>query len=353
MKAAVWYGYRDVRVMDVPEPFVLPGYVKVKVAWAGICGTDRHEYVGPVFMPYRTPHRLTGKMTPLIMGHEFTGIISEIGEGVEGWKVGDRIAASGNLVCGECRWCRSGRINICEKLGFNGISRDGGFAEYAVIPAYQLFRIPDNVSLEEAALAEPLACGMHAVKLIGDLTGKKVVIIGPGMIGMSCLIAARLAGAEKILVISSGTGREQLVKKQGADAYVAAKKEDPEEFVKEWTDSKMADVAFECVGLEQTLKTAVRLTRNGGTIMVMGVYEKEPRFPINYFQEGERVLLSSQAYIDEIAAVLDNMSKGLISTSDLITSRISLDRIVEDGFEELLRTRDKHVKILVKIADLE
>jgi (R,R)-butanediol dehydrogenase/meso-butanediol dehydrogenase/diacetyl reductase len=173
------------------------------------------------------------------------------------------------------------------------------------------------------------------------------------MIGMSCLIAARLAGAEKILVIGSGTGREQLVKKQGADAYVAAKKEDPEEFVKEWTDSKMADVAFECVGLEQTLKTAVRLTRNGGTIMVMGVYEKEPRFPINYFQEGERVLLSSQAYIDEIAAVLDNMSKGLISTSDLITSRISLDRIVEDGFEELLRTRDKHVKILVKIADLE
>ena len=189
MKAALYYGYRDLRVEEIPEPAVLPGTVKVKVAWAGICGTDRHEYNGPVWIPTQKPHRITGRQAPLVLGHELAGTIVELGAGVTGWQVGDRVTASGNIVCGQCRWCQSGRVNLCENLAFNGIGTDGAFAEFAVLPAYQLFRVPASVSLERAVLTEPLACGVHATHRIGDLQDKTVAIVGPGMIGISRILA--------------------------------------------------------------------------------------------------------------------------------------------------------------------
>ncbi|MCR4429493.1 MAG: alcohol dehydrogenase catalytic domain-containing protein [Tepidanaerobacteraceae bacterium] len=352
MKAAVWYGHKDIRVMDVPEPCVLPGHVKIKVAYAGICGTDRHEYVGPNFIPAKKPHRLTGKMAPLIMGHEFSGVIVEVADDVKDWKVGDRVTASGNLFCGRCRWCREGRYNICEKLGFNGLSRDGGFAEYVVVPQHQLFKIPDKLSLKKAVLAEPLACGFHAAKLLGDLTGQKIVIVGAGMIGISCLIAAISRGSGKILVIGRGNSKEQIIRKLWVD-YAAAKLVDAVEYTKNWSDGEMADIVFECVGTEQTLDLSLRLSRNAAKIMVMGVYESMPRIDMNMFQEGERILMSSQAYIDEIGVALQYLINNNFPMENLITSEIILDRIVEDGFEELIRNSGNHIKIIVKIADLD
>ncbi|MCE1252988.1 MAG: alcohol dehydrogenase catalytic domain-containing protein [Anaerolineae bacterium] len=352
MKAAFWYGHRDLRVMDTPEPVVKPGHVKVKIAWAGICGTDRHEYNGPVFIPVTKPNHLTGKIAPLILGHEFSGKIVEVGEGVSDWKVGDRITASGNLVCGECEWCKSGRVNLCERLAFNGIGQDGCFAEYIVVPTYQLFKVPDNVSLEKAVLAEPLACGVHSTKLIGDVSGKDVVVIGPGIIGISCVSAAKHNGAKRVLIAGVGNSNEARARCMGADEYVDVTKHDLVQYVKNWTNGRMAEVVYECVGIESTMENAVNVSRKAAQIMVMGVYEKPPKFPMNYFQEGERILLSSQAYVDELAIVLDRMSKETTPYEDLITRRISLDRIVEDGFEELMSNNNQHVKIAIKIADL-
>jgi (R,R)-butanediol dehydrogenase/meso-butanediol dehydrogenase/diacetyl reductase len=353
MKAAVYYGHKDLRIMDMPEPGICPGNVKVQVGWAGICGTDRHEYTGPNFIRMTAPHPVTGKMAPLILGHEFSGKIVAIGDGVTGWKIGDRVTASGNIVCGECRWCRSGRVNLCENLAFNGIGQDGCFAEAIVVPQYQLFRIPKSVSLEAAVLAEPLACGVHATNLIGDLTGQTVAIVGPGIIGISCLLAAKAAGASKILVVGSGKVTEERMRHLCADAYVDVKSTDPIEFGRMWTHGAMFDTVYECVGIDATLETSIQLARKAGTVMVMGVYEKPPKISMNYFQEGERILLTSQAYVDELGTVLERMALGQIPSNELITARIPLDRIVDEGFEELLNFPDKHAKIVVHIADLE
>ncbi len=353
MKAAFWYGHRDIRVLETKEPEVGPGSVKVKVAWAGICGTDRHEYNGPIFIPVNKPNRLTGRVAPIILGHEFTGKIVELGEGVMDWKVGDRVTASGNLVCGKCEWCQSGRLNLCERLAFNGIGQDGCFAEYITVPAYQLFKVPDNVSLEKAVLTEPLACGAHSTRLIGDIAGKDVVVIGPGIIGISCVIAARHSGVGRILVAGVGSANEAIVRQFGADDYVDVVKADLFDFVRNWTRGRMAEVVYECVGFEQTLVNAINVSRNAARIMIMGVYEKPPQIPINLFQEGERILLSSQAYVDELATVLDWMAKEDDAYLNLITRRITLDRIVEDGFEELMAHNDRHVKIAIKISDLK
>lgn len=350
MKAAMYYGYRDLRVEDIPEPKVAAGKVKVKVAWAGICGTDRHEYNGPVWIPVNKPHRITGRQAPLVLGHEFTGIITEVGEGVKDWQVGDRVTASGNIVCGECRWCKEGRVNLCENLAFNGIGTDGAFAEYIVVPTYQLFRVPANVSLERALLTEPLACGVHSSHLIGDLKGKSVAIVGPGMIGLSCLFAAKNAGAGPILVAGVGRANEAYARWLGAAEYIDTRETDPVAFGQKMLGAPGFDVVFECVGLEQTMNTAVQLSRKAGVIMVMGVFEKAPAFPMNLLQEGERTLLTSQAYAFELGDVLDIMTRDQFEAERLITARIPLERIAEDGFEELLRNPNKHVKIAIRIS---
>ncbi|KYO65256.1 alcohol dehydrogenase catalytic domain-containing protein [Thermovenabulum gondwanense] len=349
MKAAVWYGHKDIRVEDVPEPKIKDNMVKIKVAYAGICGTDKHEYLGPNFIPAQKPHRLTGRTAPLIMGHEFTGEIVEIGPGVKGWKIGERVSASGSLVCGQCDYCQIGKYNICEKLGFNGVSDDGAFAEYIVVPSYQLIRIPDEVSLRDAVLAEPLACGIHASKLIGDLKGKRIVIVGTGMIAVSCLIAAKAKGAESILVIGRNSKKTNLIKKIGAE-FISTKEIDVVTYVKEWSENKMADVVFECVGTDSTLDLSIKTAKNAGIIMVMGVFEKKPIIDMNLLQEGEKIIMTSQAYVDEMIEALEYIKQGIVPCEDVITSEIALEEIVEKGFEEMVTNSSNHIKIIVKIS---
>jgi (R,R)-butanediol dehydrogenase/meso-butanediol dehydrogenase/diacetyl reductase len=309
--------------------------------------------VGPLWVPVDKPHRITGQQAPITLGHELSGVIVEVGEDVDSWQVGDRVTASGNIYCGECDMCKQGRVNLCENLAFNGIGRDGAFAEYVSLPAYQLYKVPDEISLEQAVLVEPLACGWHATNLVGDVCGKNVAVIGPGIIGLSAVFAAHCAGAKNIMV--SGIGRENEDKAMlvGATRYVDGAVENPIEVGKEITGGAGFDVVYECVGIQPALNTASQLLRKSGTLMVMGVYEKMPQFNMNIFQEGERILLTSQAYADEMREVLEELKKKEIPLEELITARISLDRIVEDGFEELLRNPAKHVKVAVQILDID
>lgn len=351
MKAAVWHGYKDIRIDEVMEPAVKPGHVKIKVGWAGICGTDRHEYTGPNFIPATKPHRLTGRLAPLTMGHEFSGIISEVGPGVENWKIGDRVTASGTLACGECAMCKSGHENICSKLGFLGISDDGAFAEYVLVDEKMLFKIPDNVGMQEAVLCEPLACGQHAVNLMGrDFTGKNVLVSGSGIIGLSSAIACIQANANLVIVSGVGTSKKQFVEEIGAH-YVDVMNEDVIETVKNLTQGGMMDAAFECVGIVSSLNTVIQSTRPGSSVMVMGVFEKPPTFPMNDFQEGERVMYTSQAHLHEIGDCLEKLSQGKYPyISQMITGRADLEKIVDDGFEELNRNKDGHIKLLIRVA---
>lgn len=353
MKAARYYGHKDIRVEEVPVPEVPSGFVRVKVAWAGICGTDRHEYTGPVWVPVNKPHRITGQQAPITLGHELSGVIVAVADDVKDWHVGDRVTASGNIYCGECEMCREGRVNLCENLAFNGIGRDGAFADYVVLPAYQLYKIPDEVTLEQAVLVEPLACGWHATKMLGDLKGKNVAVVGPGIIGLSCVFAAHAAGAKEIMVIGLGRQNEELARLVGATRYVDSREEDPQQVGRELTGKPGFDVVYECVGVQPSLDSACSLIRKSGKLMVMGVYEKMPQFNMNIFQEGERILMTSQAYADEMREVLTLLKEQPMAVEALITARIPLDRIVEDGFEELLRNPSKHVKIAVQITAID
>lgn len=172
MKAAKWYGKKDIRIEEIPAPPAPgPGEAQIKVAWCGICGSDLHEYLaGPIFIPVE-PHPLTGAKAPLVLGHEFSGEVVAVGEGVQTVQVGDVVAPDACQHCGVCVNCREGRYNVCEKLAFTGLMADGAFAEYVNVPAELCYVLPDDFDLEAASLIEPLATGFKAVRMAGSLLG--------------------------------------------------------------------------------------------------------------------------------------------------------------------------------------
>lgn len=350
MKAAVWHGYKDVRIEEVPIPVPGPDQLLIRVNYAGICGTDRHEYVGPNFIPTEKPHRLTGRTAPLIMGHEFSGTVESAGENVKGFTKGEAVTANGTLACGICEMCESGRYNICRKLGFMGVGDDGCFAEYVVAKADQVFRIPQGVSQRQAAVAEPLACGIHATNLIGDIKGKLAVVIGTGIIGIGAFYGARLAGAKEVLVVGRNENKRALIEANGG-CYINTTQKNLNDFVEEWSGGRLADVVYECVGSQETLDACIPICKPGGIIMVMGVFETPPVLDMNTLQEAERRIFTSQAHVHEISTALEHIARGNIDADALITKEVELDDLVEEGFEELIKNASRHIKVVIKIPD--
>ncbi|SDE87938.1 2,3-butanediol dehydrogenase [Sporomusa acidovorans] len=349
MKAAVWYGKKDVRVMDVPEPPSPPkGWVKVKVQWCGICGSDLHEYIaGPIFIPVDKPHPLTGNTAPLILGHEFSGDVVEIGPDVTNVKVGDRVAPDACQVCWECARCRENRYSLCDKLAFTGLMTDGAFAEYVNVPAYTMYKIPDKMSYEVGAVIEPLAVAMHAIRRAPLVQGDTVVVMGAGTIGLSALMCAKAAGASKIYTIEVAKARKEYALQAGATAVLDPTETDVVKAVKDLTNGG-ADVVFECIGSDKTAPIAIELARSAGRVVIVGIFEKASTLNFNALSFTEKEVTGSLGYYGEFAPAIQLVSDGRIDVEPLITGKIHLDDIVGKGFEELINRKEENIKILVK-----
>lgn len=349
MKAAVWYARKDVRVVDVPEPPTPgEGWVKVKVKWCGICGSDLHEYLaGPIFIPVSAPDALTGSKAPIILGHEFSGEIVEIGPGVKNVQVGDRVAPDACQVCWECYHCKRMNYSMCEKLAFTGLMTDGAFAEYVNVPAYTLYKIPDDMSYEVAAVIEPIAVGIHAVRKAPVVEGDIVVVLGAGTIGLATLQAAKAAGASKIYVIEMAKARKEYALNMGATAVFDPREIDVIAKIKELTDGLGADISFECIGNEKTAPLAIQLARKMGKVVMVGIFERESTF--NFFEvtANEKEIIGSLAYNGEFSTAISLMNDGRIQGEPMITGKIKLEDIIEKGFDELVNHKEENIKILV------
>lgn len=349
MKAAVWYAQKDVRVVEVPAPPKPPkDWVKVKVEWCGICGSDLHEYIaGPIFIPVGTPHPLTGGTAPITLGHEFSGTIVEVGEGVTKWNVGDKVAPDACQVCWECYSCKRMDYPCCEKLAFTGLHTDGAFAEYVNVPAYTLYKVPDDMPFEIAAVVEPLAVGMHAVRRAPVMAGDNVVVFGGGTIGLSALQCAKAAGAAKVIVIEMAKARKEYAKKLGAYAVLDPTKDDVAAEVHNLTDGLGADVAIECVGSDKTVPVALASVRPRGIVVTAGVFEKDTPIQFNNLTFPEKEIKGSLGYNGEFATVISMLSDGRLDANTMITGKIKLDDIIGKGFHELINNKDKNIKIIV------
>lgn len=352
MKAAVWYGKKDVRVENVPEP-PAPGRgeVKIKVHWCGICGSDLHEYLaGPIFIPTKAPHPLTGKVAPpLILGHEFSGEVVQVGEDVTNVKVGDRVSPDACQVCWTCFMCRRNRYSMCEKVAFTGLMTDGGFAEYVNVPAYTLYKLPPEISSEVGALVEPVAVGIHAIRQGNVLMGDTVAIVGAGPIGLVTLQAARAAGASKVFSIEVAKARKEFAGKLGATAVIDPTKINAVEEVHRLTNGLGVDVAIECVGGEETAPLSVDLVRRGGRAVIVGIFEKPSQLHFNNVVFFEKEIYGSIAYYGEFDTAITFLADRRIKGEPLITGKIKLEDIIEKGFEELVARKEKNLKILVSL----
>ncbi len=353
MRAALYYGQNDVRVEDVPEPAVAPGTVKIAVSLCGICGSDLHEFAaGPIFIPHGdAPHPLTGETMPVVIGHEFSGRVVEVGDGVTKVSVGDRVCVEPVLHCGTCPECTRGQFQLCRKLGFHGLSGGGGgMSERTVVPAYMVHRLPDAVTDEMGALVEPLSVGFHAVRSSDFQPGSSAFVTGAGPIGIAVLLALRASGARTIVVSESLAARQALARKHGA-VVVDPTTGDPAAKVADLTDGVGADFAFDTAGVAASLAAAMQATRPAGTVVNVAVWEKPIEFHPNTLVLSEQRLTGSICYTGpDFPTVIAMLADGRIPAGDLVTARIDLADVVTKGFEELLDHRDRHVKILVSPA---
>jgi len=335
MRAARWHGRGDVRVEDVPIPRPGPGELLLRVSWCGICGTDVEEYRdGPVVIPVDRPNPLTGQHAPVTLGHEFAGEVAEVGPGVAGLAVGDRVVPDICLFCGECHYCRRHEYALCVSWAAIGLHGDGGLAEYVKVPARMCVKLPDEIADDEAALIETTEVAVRAVRKGGVRLGDSVAIVGDGAVGLITLQAARAAGATNVILLGHRAPRLELGRQLGATAAIDTHDPGWLDEVRALSGGLGADVAIECGGRAEAIADSIAATRKGGTIVLLAVIGVP--IPLNTWPivEGERTVVGSvQHHFDEdLPTAVQLLASRQIDVRPLITRRISLERVVEDGF---------------------
>ena len=331
MKAAVFHAQEDLRVEEVTEPTPGPGQVKLRNAFAGICGSDLHVYYSPeaAGLDFDHPHPVTGSTLPQILGHEFSGTVVELGEGVTDVKVGDRAAVWPIYYCGECPACRKGMFNACQKIGFHGLSSNGGgMAAFTTVDASKLHVLPENVDLRMGALVEPMSVAWHAVSRGRLEAGQTALIAGAGPIGIGVWFALKARGVERVLVSEPSAERRAIIAALGA-TVVDPVNEDLSAAVAHLTDGAGVDAAFDAAGAGPAITSALASLTPGGRVVVVAIHEPPMEFLPTQLVMGETEIAGALAYLPEdFDAVIDTMSRGVYDTTGWV-QEVPLEGVVD------------------------
>jgi len=339
MRAAVLYNIRDLRLEDVPTPEFSTDEVLIKVNATGVCGTDIHIYRGE----WKTS-------MPIILGHEFSGVIVETGRDVKNLKIGDPVVAEPNILCGSCYFCRMSERNyFCENLKATGVTINGAFAEYVKTKAENVYKLTEGFNLDEAALIEPLACCVRGIDQAKVRTGDTVAIVGAGPIGLILLQLVKLAGASMVIQTDMEDARLKLARNLGADHTINVAEEDPVEAVKRLTGGYGVDVAIEAVGSPKAITQAMKATRRGGRLNIFGVSPEDAVWEVKPFELYEKELTITTSYRSPFTfqrAVKIALS-GKVKLKPLISHIFRLEEI-HRAFEVAEKRLEGAVKVLVK-----
>ncbi len=314
MKALVFHKPNVVSIEERPIPAVGQGEALLKVHACGICGTDIHILHGEHIVKF-----------PVIPGHEFSGEIVEIGQGVTNVKPGDRVTVDPNITDKTCWFCRRGEMHLCENLTAVGVNYDGGFAEYCRVPAEQAYPLPDSVSLDDAALAEPLACCIHGMDRAGVTSGSSVVLLGAGSIGLMLLQLAKSAGAAPVIVSEPDERKRTLAAGFGADIVLDPTMDDVAERVIAETHVG-ADIVVESAGRPETAALALKLARRGGTVLQFGVVGPDSTIAISPYDVFYRELTLCGSFVNPFshARAIDLLAREKVKVAQLVTHRFPL-----------------------------
>jgi len=340
MKRANLVKFGQIIIEDVDVPSPEPGRVRVAVRVCGICGTDVHAFQG--HHPFIN--------APVVPGHEFSGEIDALGQGVEGLAIGQKVTVEPSLVCGECEACRSGRYNICENLRVLGCQADGAMAEMISVPAEKIVRLPKDMSYEQGALIEPTAVAVHALRRADLGRVERMLVLGSGPIGLQSVQVGRAWGIP--IIVATDIVDEKLAKASelGATHIVNVSQVTLADFfVEEYGKPNPMDLALECVGTEATLLQSIESVKKGGQIVVVGVPSADPRIRLSWVQDRELELLGALMYTrSDFEGARDLIAAGKVETEPLITARYPLER-VSDAINDLLRDPENNIKTLITI----
>lgn len=353
MEAVRWHAAGDVRLDEVELELPLgPGMVEAQVTFTGICGSDVAEVKAPFAIRPGRPHPLTGQQPPVTLGHEFSAVVSAVGEGVEHLSPGDRVSADACWRCNECEACVSGRYNLCRLSGSIGLSSDGAFAPLVRFPAYCAVPLPDAVSDEVGALLEPLAVGLHALDRGGARAGERLVVIGHGPIGACTALVARALGLEAI-VVERHPGRRARAEAEGFAVHDAGG--EPREVARDLRamttvgTASGAEIVVDCSGAVPALEAALEMTTRGGRIVVAGIPKQPLPIDAGRMVLYERSLHATLGYANDLPRVAALIAAGLLSPESMITRRIPL----AETPAELVRLGEDpgdDVKVLVEVG---
>ncbi|MBA2691008.1 MAG: galactitol-1-phosphate 5-dehydrogenase [Rubrobacter sp.] len=336
MKSLVWQGPEEMTVEDMAEPGADSGGVVLRVGSAGICGSEIEGYLGR--MGNRTP--------PLVMGHEFAGTIVEVGNGVSEEWVGKKATVNPLLSCGECRMCRAGMDNLCARRTLVGIQHPGGFAEYVAVPESCLTEVPGSLDVSAAALAEPLANGVHVARL-GLSRGpvESAVVVGAGTIGLMCLQSVVLSGVADVSVVEPYEARREHAREFGASAVFASAGE-AKEYLDGRTEGFGADLVVDAVGAGETRRAGAELSRPGGSVVMIGLHEDETSVGFHDVIRRQVALQGSYAYTkDDFAQAVAWISSGEAGIGEM-ASPLPLEH-GPGAFADLVRGPSEQIKVFL------
>lgn len=342
MKALLLKQYMDLEVADLPRPEIGPHEVLVRVRACGICGSDVHGLDGS-----------TGRrIPPLVMGHEAAGVIAEVGRDVAGWKPGERVTFDSTVSCGRCYFCRRGDINLCDNRQVLGVScgdyrRNGAFAEYVSAPENILYRLPDSLPFDHAAMIEAVSIAVHAVNLTPHSLGDTAVVVGSGMIGQLTIQAAKIAGFGRVFAVDIDDAKLHMAQKLGADETFNSKNCDVPKEIAARTRGHGADVALEAVGATAPIATAIASVRKGGTVTLIGNIAPKIELPLQSVVTRQIRLQGSCASSGEYPACIELLSSGAIRVDSLISARTGLDD-APSWFDRLYRHEPNLMKVIVQ-----
>jgi L-iditol 2-dehydrogenase len=341
MKAVVHTKPLTFEMQDRETPAYGADEVLVRVRAVGICGSDVHGMTGE-----------TGRrIPPIVMGHEASGTIEEVGSGVEGYRPGDRVTFDSTIYCNRCRYCLAGKPNLCSNRMVLGVScdeyrRDGAMADFVVIPQHTLCRLPDGLSFEKAAMVEPVSIGVHAVERADIRLGETVVVIGCGIIGLLTMQAARLAGAGTVIAVDLVDYKLEEARKLGADHVVNSAQGDAVEAISALTGGEGADVSLEAVGFQPTVDLAIRCLRKGGRTVLIGNLAPQVSIPLQVVVSRELDVRGTVASAGEYPACLSLIAGGRIDVDSLLSRTAPLEEAAH-WFHVLHEAEERLFKVVL------
>lgn len=336
MKSAVFYGKHDLRVEDHAMPVFGPKDVLIQVKACGVCGTDVHIYEGDPGAAEVTP--------PTILGHEFAGVVTEVGSAVTNCRPGDRVCVDPNCYCGTCEACRNGIAHYCSSMIGYGTTVNGAFAEYCAVDERQIYKLGDNTTFEQGAMTEPVACCLHGIDMCNIQPGHQVVVIGGGMIGLLMVQLAKMAGAAKVALLEPVAGKREMGLKVGADLVIDPLNQDADAALKA-AGMTWVNTVIECVGRPSTIAQAIELAGPKAVVMMFGLTKPDETVAVKPFQVFQKEIELKASFINPYTQkrALDLIDSGRLDVSSMVYEICGLEKLEQILSKPELRAMGKYI----------